>query len=168
MTEHPTERPVTDQPWQCRRCGHPGNPPSQTSCGVCHRERDTAPLQPKGQLVEGQGTPTNGGVHGWRITLPDFSVVPLAKGTHVIGRGGAQPDIARVLRRFADVSRMQLELDVTSQTLEVHVPSPSGTSVFRVDGDQFTQIKTQTMGLADAWTLCLGQSCFVRIDRGVA
>ena len=172
MTEHPTEHPVTDQLWQCPACGHARNPASETSCAYCHQERDPAPLQPteqvlKEQVPEGHGLPANGGVHGWRIMLPDFSVVPLATGKHEIGRGSTLPAIAQVLRRFADVSRAQLELDVTSQNLEVHVPRRS-TPVFRVNGDQFTEIKTQMMGMGDAWTLCLGQSCFVRIDRGVA
>lgn len=178
MTEHPTEHPVTDQLWQCSKCGLAGNPASETSCRSCHLERDPAPLQPteqvptervpKEQVPEGHGSPASGGVHGWRIMLPDFSVVPLATGKHEIGRGSTLPDIAQVLRRFADVSRVQLELDVTSQNLEVHVPRRSHTPVFRVNGDQFTRIKTQMMGMGDAWTLCLGQSCFVRIDRGVA
>ena len=193
MTEHPTEHPVTDQRWKCLNCGYARNPASATSCESCGLERAPAPLKqkeqvptelvregqlpseqlpteqvPTEQVPEGHDPPATGGVHGWRLMLPDFSVVPLATGTHKIGRGSTLPGIARVLGFFPDVSRVQLELDVTSQTLEVHVPRRSHTSVFRVNGDKFSPIKTQMMGMGDAWTLCLGQSCFVRIDRGVA
>jgi|JI9StandDraft_1071089.scaffolds.fasta_scaffold196984_2 hypothetical protein len=180
MTEPSDEPAETEAQWACAACGFDENPLSQPSCGDCGR---TAPASGPAPAHPSPPRPTqapteaprwqrhdtpHGGLHGWRITLPDFSMVALPTGSHTIGRGDVHPAIARVLRLFPDVSRAQLELDVTTDFLEVHVPSTSRTLVFHVQGDQFTQIVTQAMSPSDAWTLCLGQSCFVRIDRGVA
>ena len=166
MTENLTEQTVTDEWWACSMCGYTKNPLAEANCGDCRNAR-AGLLRPEPEAEADHVAPPSGGLHGWRITLPDFSVLPLPPGQHIVGRGHTLSDRARVLRQFADVSRVQLELDVTAQTLEVNVPGPS-TVVFLVEGDEYRPITTQTMGPGDAWTLCLGQNCFVRIDRGVA
>lgn len=172
MTEPSLEPSMSEGLWGCPACGFAENQLSLPVCAVCARPRtapEPAPTRAPAQEPRGRQHDTpRGGVHGWRITLPDFSVVALSTGSHAIGRGASHPAIARVLRLYPDVSRAQLELDVAKDFLEVHVPSTSRTLVFHVEGEQFTQIVTQAMGPGDAWTLCLGQSCFVRIDRGVA
>lgn len=113
--------------------------------------------------------------HGWRLTLPNHVVVPLAEGSHHIGRG-SQGMVGQVLRLFTHVHHDHLTLNVTSDGVDIIVERGKN-PVFEypeavdphapVEASQPSELRGQrSLTRHDARTLCLGQCCFIRIDRG--
>lgn len=153
--------------WDCPTCGY-YNEADTKQCGSCGgRNPALPPVAP---------TPSPDATrHGWRLWLPNHVVVPLAEGSHDIGRksGG---EVGAVLCLFPHVSRVHLELNVTPRSLEVY-PLPNTNPVFTFDEASGSGTDPREPILVEAGltvlpgqgrTFCLGQCCFIRIDRGEA
>lgn len=115
--------------------------------------------------------------YGWRMTLPNHAVVPLQVGKLELGRATPDP-IGPVLQLFQHVSRHHVTLNVTEEMVNVYVAQTANNPVFTVSGGSSLgaaeryQLKPITrlasIDTGRQLTLCLGQCCFIRIDRGEA
>lgn len=140
---------------------------------------------PRGQVEESATAPIDdaapgGSKHGWRMTLPNYTVVPLPVTGRalVVGRSSEGP-IGRVLQLFEHVSKSHVTLEVHEDSLTI-LPSDAVTNptfLFpdtRVADDPALSQppdvlpRRLSLGVEDSAVLCLGQCCFVRIDRGEA
>ena len=116
--------------------------------------------------------------YGWRMTLPNHAIVPLEIGKLELGRATRDP-IGPVLQLFQHVSRHHVTLNVTQDVVMAYVAESAGNPVFAVREDdsgasaaERYQLRSVTRSTsidkAGRMTLCLGQCCFIRIDRGEA
>lgn len=150
--------------WTCQDCGRQ-NAADRDKCEWC--------LQPA-PLTIAPPPPPPGQWIGWRLTLPNHVRVPLPEGVLQVGRE-TDGIIGVVLSLFAHVHRHHLTLAVKPDTITVQVPKGKN-PVFEfpehVDvNDPATafaprEVRVRQLGTSDAVTLCLGQCCFIRIDRG--
>lgn len=118
------------------------------------------------------------GRHGWRMTLPNYATVPLEVGKLDLGRATHDP-IGPVLQLFQHVSRHHVTLNVTEEVVTVYVAQGAGNPVFTVREDPSRDeaaerfllkpvTRSTSIDRTGQMTLCLGQCCFIRIDRGEA
>lgn len=115
--------------------------------------------------------------HGWRMTLPNHAVVPLEEGMLAVGRATLGP-IGPVLQLFPHVSRHHVTLNVTEDMVMVYVAEGASNPVFTVRrasssaSSERHQLRPVTRSASidrhGQMTLCLGQCCFIHIDRGQA
>lgn len=148
--------------WECSVCPAE-NGPDATQCYNCGTPRAILEHVPPR--------------HHWRITLPNHVPVPLPEGHIAIGRQTPGP-IGSVLQLFEHVSRHHLDLDVTPEELRVSPVADTNPVFTFADGGDLARPETafhprrmshtESVAPHETLTLCLGQCCFVRLDRGEA
>lgn len=158
--------------WSCEDCGF-SNPEGVDKCSQCGSQRPGTRVSDTAPLSEHAGPR-----HGWRLTLPNHVTVPLNDGEFLVGRA-TEGLVGQVLQLFDTVSREHLRLNVTADHLEV-ILNPTATSpTFEYAAPDAGQPELATprplkpnrvraLSTSDSLTLCLGQCCFIRIDRGEA
>jgi hypothetical protein len=151
--------PVSDDgTWRCV-CTY-GNAAEATLCFSCGRTRPDL-ASPRENLA----------VFGWRLTLPNFDVVTLAnREKYLIGRQSDDP-IGPILQLYGTVSREHLWININDDGSNLTV-SPVKDTVTRVftsspkgPPPKLTRAMTLT-AVNPSLIMCLGQGCFMKIDRG--
>lgn len=149
-------KPVDATARNCPRCGAPINHPEPPRL-------DPEPVRR----------------HGWRLTLPNHVRVALEDGAIRIGRE-SDGITGEVLQLFSQVSREHLLLEVRPETLRVRVDDDKNPVFLYRDGEPTLaqrnrpsvlepgRIETLQADSGTSLTLCMGQCCFIKIDRGEA
>jgi hypothetical protein len=106
--------------------------------------------------------------------LPNHTTIPLTEGAVTVGRDSPGV-IGGVLQYFPHVHREHLKLNVRADSLDYTVPKRAANPVFQYypGNDEPERLDLDTPIALDAQVdnervFCLGQCCFIRIDRGEA
>jgi len=166
--------------WICPECTF-SNHDDVDVCAMCRHSRVAAPDPDPGP---GNGrddsTPPTRRRYGWRMILPNHTIVPLEVTGRplVVGRASEGP-IGRVLQLFGQVSQEQLTLEVRDDSLTIFRSERATNPTFEfpaaVDAnDPLLQSppgvlpRRRDLRAGESVELCLAQCCFIRIERGEA
>jgi hypothetical protein len=145
-------------------------------CPNCRAPRHPAggPADAPGAAGAGAARAAARGRHGWRLTLPNHAVVRLNPGLVRVGRA-SEGTIGDVLQYFPHVHREHLSLNVHNTTLELKVPKKVTNPVFLYSPESPEPGRLEPGGsvalddtVSNTCIVCLGQCCFIKIDRGEA
>lgn len=158
--------------WTCPDCKGT-NFDEADVCPTCgySRVEDPAPTD---------STPRPTRRHGWRMILPNHTIVPLEVTGRplVVGRASEGP-IGRVLQLFAHVSEEQLTLEIRDGSLTIfrseeatnptfEFPATNDANDPALQNPPVILPRRRDLRAGEAVELCLAQCCFIRIDRGDA